>query len=469
MPHYWFPALIEGMFVWSMAFGLDSTPQLIHFIFGLLTLSLIFYWTQSLFGSRAAWWSIAISLSMPSLPWLMAWAYTDLGLAFYSIGTLFALSNWKKESYPVHWLMLAGIFCGFAMGIKYTAFVLPVAGFLCIILWLRNNLKILLPTFLKFSGFALLSGEIWYIRNLIWMKNPVYPFAFGGVYWDSFRAEWYAGTGSGIGWDVMELILLPFVTTFGFRDENYFDGRMGPFYLVLTPLVLYSILRIYQKRTKLHDDMSSLVLFGFLSISVWAYGVIQTQHLMQSRLLFPALLALLPLFAKSILIIESWNIPKLNFRFIFSTIFAIAIFTFTLDFALLVFFRNPIMAAIGSESRTAYTERFNSGYAQLLSLTENTPQEAFIYLINEPRSYGINRAVQPDPINDNIAHDFYLYSTNEAVIVAWKQIGCSHVLFRSFIFEPTNENQHISARLHELRNMLIEVDATEEYILLEIP
>lgn len=468
MPHYWFPSLMEGMFVWSMAFGLDSTPQLIHFTFGVLTLSLIFNWTFRLFGARAAWWSVAIGLSMPSLFWLSAWAYTDLGLAFYSIATLVSLSNWKKETNHI-WLILSGIFCGFAMGIKYTAFILPVVCCLIVIWWRRPNLQQISKSLLIFIAFSLLSGGVWYLRNLIWMGNPVYPFVFGGPFWDSFRANWYTGAGSGIGLDVLELILLPFVTTLGFRDENFFDGRIGPFYLIFLPLVIFSIWKIYKSKAKQFNDTFLITSFGFLSIVFWVFGVIQTHHLMQARLLFPALLVLLPLFAKSILFVESLELPKIKIRFVFSTIFALVVFAFTLDFALLVFVRNPILANMGVETRQSYTQRLNSSYAELLGLTEQTPQDAYIYLLNEPRSYGIKRLVQPDPINDNLAHDFYLYPTNEEVFSAWKQKGYTYVIVRFFVFDEAYENQHLSARFEELRQMLIELDKTEEYILFEIP
>lgn len=468
MPHYWFPSLMEGMFVWSMAFGLDSTPQLIHFTFGVLTLSLIFNWTFSLFGARAAWWSVAIGLSMPSLFWLSAWAYTDLGLAFYSIAALLSLSNLKKEPNNI-WLILSGIFCGFAMGVKYTAFILPVVCCFTLIWWQRPRLQQISKSLFIFVTFSLLSGGVWYLRNLIWMGNPVYPFVFGGPFWDSFRADWYTNAGSGIGLDVLELILLPFVTTLGFRDENFFDGRMGPFYLILFPVMVFVVWKVYKTKSKRMLDTFIISLFGLANIVFWVFGVIQTHHLMQARLLFPALLALLPLFAKSILYVESLEFPKIKFRFVFSTIFALVVFAFTLDFALLVFVRNPILANMGLETRQSYTQRLNSSYAQLLELKEQTPQDAYIYLINEPRSYGINRLVQPDPINDNLSHDFYLYSTNTELIREWKKIGYTHVLVRSFVFEETNENQHLLTRLIELRQMLIEIDKTEEYILFQIP
>ena len=375
----------------------------------------------------------------------------------------------EKESTNPNWLILSAVFCGFAVGIKYTAFVLPAACCMCLILWMKYDIKKLFQLLTKFSTFSFLSGGVWYVRNLIWTGNPVYPFVFGGPYWDSFRADWYSGAGSGIGFNLIQLILLPFVTTFGLRDENFFDGRMGPFYLILSPFVLFLIWKLYKSKTKKFHNMLVIFIFGILSIAFWVFGVIQTDRLMQARLLFPALFVVLPLFGKSILVLESFDTSKIRFRFIFSTMMGLTIFAFCVEFALFVFFRNPIMASIGSEPRAIYTQRFNSSYAQLLALSEKTPQDAFIYLINEPRSYGMNRAVQPDPINDNLAHDFYLYSTNAELITAWKDLGYTHVMIRSFVFDSQIENQHSSARMMKLRQMLIEVNTTEEYILFLIP
>ncbi|MBL8050276.1 MAG: glycosyltransferase family 39 protein [Anaerolineales bacterium] len=466
---YWYPSLLEGMFVFPLAFHLDSTPQLLHGTFALLCFGILFGWTQELFGFRAAWWSVAMFISMPSIPWVAAWAYTDFGLTFYTLGTLFALTKWSKDSSSTAWLIIAGIFCGFAVGIKYTSLALPIAGCIILIWRLRSEIKQLHKNLGTFVGFALLSGGIWYLRNLIWTKNPFYPFVFGGPYWDTFRADWYANTGTGIGLDLVELFLLPLSTTLGLRDETFFDGRIGPFYIILLPLFLSVLWKIYKTLDKKSGNVFVFVLFGFLSISLWVIGVMQTSNLVQTRLLFPGLITLLPLFGKSILHLESFQTPKLKLKFVFSTLMALTIFVFTLDFTLLVLVRNPIMAAIGIESRQAYTQRFNPSYAQLLSLAEQTPPDAYIYLINEPRSYGINRLVVADPNNDHVAHSFYLYPTNEELMSAWKQAGYTHILIRMYLFDSEKENQHLSPRFDELRQMLIEINRTEEYILYQIP
>lgn len=466
---YWYPSLLEGMFVFPLAFHLDSAPQLIHWTFALLTVSFIFGWTQELFGSRVAWWSVALFISMPSIPWISAWAYTDLSLTFYALATLFTFGKWIKDSSNFRWLILSGIFCGFAVGIKYTIFSLPILTCLILFWQLKNDFRKLIQSLLYFVGTALLFGGIWYLRNFIVTGNPVYPFVFGGPNWDTFRAEWYANTGTGLGFDMFQLFLLPLTTTLGLRDETFFDGRIGPFYLILFPMLLVVIWKIYKTSHKEIQDINLLLLFGGLSIFFWVLGVIQTINLMQARLLIPGLIVLIPLFAKSILQLHIIDTSKFKSSFIFSTLMALTTFVFILDFGFLIFFRNPIMATIGVEPRQAYIERFNPSYGQLLTLAEKTPPEASIYLINEPRTYGINRLIQADANHDNLAHDFYLYTTNEELLSAWKYKGYSHVIVRFFVFDETHENQHLSARFEELRQMLIEIDKTEEYTLFQIP
>lgn len=139
-------------------------------------------------------------------------------------------------------------------------------------------------------------------------------------------------------------------------------------------------------------------------------------------------------------------------------------------------FRNPVMAAVGSESRQAYIARIQPKYAQALELANETPPDAFIYLLNEPRSYGMNRRVQPDPVNDNLPHDFHLYAANTELLNAWRMQGYTHVLAAKSFLAPDNVQVYAlapnySARLDELISSLIEIERSSkgDYILFAIP
>ncbi len=472
MPHYWFPSLAEGMFLFPLAFGKDSVPQLIHFVFALLTMLMAWDWTRKLWNPKASWWTMAIFLSMPSLTWLAAWAYTDLALTFYSLAVLYALWKWKTTS-DQRWLILCGVMIGFAMGIKYTSFILPVAVFVVIVWWNRKKILDAIKPIGMVGGIGILAASPWYLRNWIWTGNPFYPFIFGGPYWDAFRANWYAGAGTGIGWNVLGILSLPFVTTLGYRDANYFDGRFGPLFLILFPAVLWILWKSRNDESNRREALTTILLFSIISVLFWTYGVIQTDHLFQARLLWPGLIPLILPMSAGILELKKLDTRRLRISFIFSTLTALMIFVFLLDFGLQVISRNPLAVAAGIESRQSYSAREQPDYTAAVELVNQTANDAYIYLIDEPRSYGMNRRVQPDPINDNLPHDFYLYPTNNDLIAAWKKIGYTHILISEKAIEAaaaSNTSDFIS-RFDNLKSLLVEVGQTGNgsYVLYIIP
>ena len=472
MPHYWFPSLVEGMFVWPLALGKDSVPQLIHFVFALLTVLMVWDWTRTLWSPRASGWTIALFLSMPSLTWLAAWAYTDFALTFYSLGSLYSLWKWKGAT-EKRWLIICGVMTGFAMGVKYTSVVLPLALFALILWWKRKRILDSIQPILLLAGFGALVACPWYLRNWIWTGNPFYPFVFGGPYWDSFRANWYSGAGTGMGWNLPNLLALPFTATLGYRDANYFDGRFGPLFLILCPMVLWVWWKSRAEQAGRRDGLMTIMVFSIFSILFWSYGVIQTDHLFQARLLWPGIIPLIIPMSAGILELETLNTKQLNLSFVFSTLTGLMIFIILSDFGLQVLSRDPLAVAVGIESRRSYAAREQPDYAAAVELVNQAPPDAYIYLINEPRSYGMARRIQPDPINDNLPHDFYLYPTNRELLTAWEKLGYTNVLISEKAVEAdaAASTADFLSRFTSLKNLLREVGRTGNgsYVLYAIP
>lgn len=468
MPHYWFPALMEGMFVFPLSLGFDHLAQWIHLCLGVLGCLLIWDLTCHFVEERAAWWSIAILLSMPSLPLMAAWAYTDLGLAFYSLSALVSLWNWKLTGRRA-WLLFCGGMSGLALGIKYTGFVLPLVILFFILLYSWRQKQRLLFNLLEYSFLAVLTGGIWYLRNWIWTGNPVYPFVFGGLFWDAFRADWYSGSGTGIGWNLLSILTLPFVTMLGYQDQNYYDGRMGPLYLVLLPVSLFFLWKLGKRKSLGEEPIFILLCFSAAASFFWLLGVIQSESLLQARLLWPGLFAFVPIMAAGILELKSLDMPKFRLSFIFSALTGILVFFFLLDFALFVWVRNPVSVVLGLESKETYIAFVQPDYLQALNLVEKSPPDAYIYFVNEPRSYGMSRRVQPDPIRDNLPHDFYLYSANNALLDSWRKLGYTHILFRKDFVTSEYAKSMPPVRMQELFEELTLVEETEDYILYAIP
>lgn len=421
IPQFWFPSLMEGDFIWALGLGSERTAQLLHWIFSLLMLGLVWEWARVIAGGKTAWWSLALLISMPSLPWLSSWAYTDIALVYFGMAALYAL--WRSNN-SIQWIVVSGLFAGMAMGIKYTSFALPIFCVMLILLWGKSRIVAIT----SFSLSAILVASPWYIRNWVLMGNPFYPFAFGGHYWDSFLSTWYAGSGTGIGWNAAQIILLPLNITLGYRDQNYFDGRIGAFFLIFLPLAIWTF---WNNRSAPDATRKAFFIFGMyalLSYLIWTFGVIRTMNLWQSRLLWPGLIPFAIPIGFGITLLSDFDLPRFRVSFIYAVIVGLVIAVTLLDNTLSLVARRPLQYALGLESRQSYFQRLQPLYASALELVESTPPDSFVYFMREPRSYGMSRKVQPDPLNNNLAHDYYLYGNADSILKNWKLKGYTHIL-----------------------------------------
>jgi Dolichyl-phosphate-mannose-protein mannosyltransferase len=426
---FWFPGMPESTYLWVMALGSDRTPQLLHLAWMLIAAALVWNWAR-LWSDRAAWLSMVVLISMPSLPLVSSWAYTDFALTCMVVASLYSLYRYDQlRSNP--WLILCGVFAGLAMGVKYTSFILPVSEVVLIFWWGRRNFRAAFSEFFLFSLVALIIAAPWYIRNWYLMYNPFYPFVFGGRYWDSLRAVLYAMKGTGIGWNLKEIVLLPLTATLGYRDANYYDGRIGPLFLLSIPLILFAY---WEARREIISRKKSLTVIGiYLIISslFWIYGVINTRSLWQVRLLYPSFFLMTIPAALGVLLLGKLDTAKFKVSSLFNIILATVVGISILEN--LVFFsaRNPLSVELGTESEAKYLGRVIPGYAQMLELIKNTPPDSKIISLFEPRSYHSPRLIQPDPVVDQLARDINSYGDAQGVVDAWRSQGYSYaVIYR---------------------------------------
>lgn len=480
MPHYWFPGLVEGMFVWPMALGSDIVTQLLHMTFAVLIALLLWFWVFSISDGATAWWAMVLLLTIPAFLWLATWAYTDLALSFFILGALYSLWRWRDTGNS-HWLNVTALMAGFAMGIKYTSFVLPVFVVIFIFArWFTRKAAIsdILRNIVQFSVLALLVASPWYLRNWIWMQNPFYPFVFGGMFWDSFRAAWYSGAGTGIGWNLPELLLLPLNITLGHRETfNLWDGRIGPFFLILIPVTVWTTRKTSKAAdSRIRSAFELSVLFFCMSALFWTLGVVNTASLWQTRLLFPGLLPLIVPMAFGIRELRLLDTGMIRISVVFSYLVILFISLTLLDFGLLVLKRHPLAVMVGIETRQDYLRRIQPGYSEALRLVNGLPEEANVLFLFEQRSYGMTNKVFIDAIYDNLAHALYRWEHTERLLAAWKQSGYTHVLLSRYGLEMTRASNPLFdlakwAELSRLEGLLNEVDRSSDgnYVLYSIP
>src|SRR5262245_4036208 len=78
-------------------------------------------------------------------------------------------------SRDLRWLILAGLFCGFAIGTKYPGllFLLLLAAVAVYIAFKRKELLPLLAVVIA----GLISAP-WFVRNYYYTRNPLFPFFY---------------------------------------------------------------------------------------------------------------------------------------------------------------------------------------------------------------------------------------------------------------------------------------------------
>ncbi len=424
---FWFPSLTENVYLWGLALGSERVAQIIHFLWGTLSALLLWRWAVKVWGVENGRKALLLLAAIPSLPMLASWAYADMALIFYAIATLYALTVYQTLA-SIRWLRMAAVMAGLAMSVKYTSFTIPLTSGLLILFWQRKTFSQALARAAQFSLIALVIALPWYARNAIIMGNPFYPFAFGGRYWDAFRGAWYAGTGSGIGWNPLQIFLLPLNAVLGHRDANFFDGRMGPLFLILVPFALWILLSRSPQASDRGWSLQTIGLFAAVSFSAWTFGVIKSSGLWQTRLLFPALIPFAIPTALAWDHLKELDNSKFRISFFSNILIALVIALTVFDNAVFVLQRNPLAVALGAQSRASYVARVNPSYAALILLMDTLPVNAQVYSLFEPRSYDLPRPTQPDAILFNFADDVYRYHSSSGIIQHWKSEGYTYII-----------------------------------------
>jgi hypothetical protein len=447
-PHFWFPNLTENVYLWALGMGSERATQLLHFTWTLLAALLLWHWGTKIWSVEIGRKILLLLAAMASLPMLASWPYADMTLAYYAIAALYALTFYGTTKTSA-WLRVAGIMAGLAMGVKYTSFVIPLTCGLLILFGHSHIKRISFAA--QFSLIALITALPWYARNAILMGNPFYPFVFGGRYWDNLRSEWYAATGTGIGWNALQIFLLPLTTLLGHHDSNFFDGRMGPLFLILAPFTFWILLSRTRRDSASGWSLLTIGVFSALSFAAWTFGVINSSALWQARLLFPALMILAIPTALGWDALNQLDSSNLRISFLVNAIIAIIIILTVFDNGIFVLQRNPLAVAFGAQSRAKYIERVNPSYAALMQIMDELPANAHVYSLFEPRSYDLPRSIQPDAIVYNFAHDKYLFHTSSEIIQHWKAEGYTHILVyeRGLSFMLETRPDRLTAEVQE--------------------
>jgi 4-amino-4-deoxy-L-arabinose transferase-like glycosyltransferase len=404
----------------------DILARIIHLTYGALTVAAVYAFSRKHFDEPVPLLAAVLFTSIPTAATIATWAYVDLALAFYAFMSFFAVINWLGTPRHSRWVLVAGILSGMAMSVKYTGLTsLVVASVLVLVTAVRARadyrrwlvgLSVLILVAVAFAS-------PWYLKNLAYTGNPIYPYIFGGQGWNQLRNTWL--TSIGMRMSPLQLLLLPWdITVLGTQGTEAFDATISPYFLAVLPLALFV-------RRK-HRMLLPLVISSLTIYVLWiaAGAATYSTFVLRTRILLPCFAPLSILAAYVVHSLKELDRKAFSLqRFVLMAI-AIGLVINLISQGLAFIGGDPLLFVVGGESREAYLRRHlaDGHYDALSQINTSLPSSAKVVFFWEPRSYYCQRQCLPDVVFDRFSQLALTYDSAEEIAMALHREGISHVL-----------------------------------------
>jgi hypothetical protein len=192
--HSNFPFAIDNLYIWGLAWGGESGAKAFTLVFHAFGIMAVFGLARQVYGGLAGWWAALAWTTIPAVMWLSGTAYIDVQNGLFSgLGILFAALLVRDRTPSYGWL--SGIMLGLSIGSKYTGLqTIFAVGLVLVVAFFLSKREGAIKSIALVCGLALLIGCPWYVKNVAWVGNPVYPFffkQFGGKNWSEWQAATY--------------------------------------------------------------------------------------------------------------------------------------------------------------------------------------------------------------------------------------------------------------------------------------
>ncbi len=400
-----FPFLIEMLSMLGMILSSDILAKLFHFSMLCLTALLLgCFWKRFLEGSNStanasgtrseglnfrALLVPAIFVTTPVAFIVSCWSFVDLGVTLYFVSMIYSLCLWARfRSTPC--LVLCGIIGGAALGTKYTMLIFVALAAALIAFTPRRSVppkRVGWKDALVALVIALVLGSPWYVKNVVYTGNPVYPVAynlFDGKDWSEANAQFYAEKRAekGLGTSLSHLLASPWDTAFYW--DKFEEFNPGILYLLFVPLLV--LLPLVCMRTPQPTRIILLYLLIFASVfyAVWFFTY------QSNRFLLPFFALLSPLIVFMIQEIRTGR--ALLARIVLSVVLIV------LSYNTLWIVRwitteaspHPLPVVLGFESRDDYLTKALLHYRCFQYLNAVVEPDETVLFVGEHRGYYCN-------------------------------------------------------------------------------
>jgi hypothetical protein len=266
-----FPQTAEVLFAAVMAVGGNRAPGFsAAFTLGLLLLSVALLARRAGLGRDGAWWSMALVASMPAV---YSGAHSGFIDAVYASFVLAAAAIVLEARAPADFAAL-GLFCGLAMGTKYTGILaIPALFIVSAFLWIKfvkGSALLFLRNWSIAGSTAALVASPFYLRNWIVLGSPIYPppvallrffhpkYLPAAMLQQMQETLWLRGEGLGRG--LLAYLALPYNLTY---HTSRFHGAGG---IGLAPLAFCPLALLLGARQKFAQ---AVALLAWIMLTTW--------------------------------------------------------------------------------------------------------------------------------------------------------------------------------------------------------
>ena len=161
------------------------------------------------------------------------------------------------------------------------------------------------------------------------------------------------------------------------------------------------------------------MIFALVLYLFWLVGLAESKLLWQTRLLFPAFPVLALGAAVACDQLKAFDLPQFSIRrfarLVIVLVLGMTAFQYVVSFA----GSDTLMYLSGAETRDAFMVRNLGAYQTVVKyVNDRLPANSNILFLWEPRSYYVQRNVQPDVILDALAHLRWQYHDPDAIAAA---------------------------------------------------
>jgi hypothetical protein len=413
----YYPMNINLLYALSLYFNNDIVPKFIHLAFGIGTGLLIYLYLKLRFGRNWGLLGMVIFITTPIVVWLSTSAYIDLGMTFFTTGSVLAFIKWRDSEYSrFKWFLISSFCMGIAIGSKYNALIAWfIVNLMVMFSYVRdtNRQTGVLQYGILFFVITVLVASPWYLKNYLQTGNPFYPLfksffkllhqqtvqevLHGQVIEKTGKISFFNIRQVMYGESFWETLLIPIRMFFQGKDTSYqyFQGSLNPILILFLPFVFLN--KRYGK------DKFLFISFAVIFVIMAYFLTAKQVRYILPVLPFLAILAVMGL--KDLLdklgegtinfpLISRKNIKSIAKFIIFPTIVIFFIFN-------LLYLKErtniikPFLYISGQETRDAFLKRNLLHYDAVKYINNNLPNDAKVFtMFLGRRGYYLDRAYE---------------------------------------------------------------------------